>query len=211
MARFFKGGLWDELINAISNLAFFIVAWSSWRLARSLNVQFLSVKLLMYLMIAIGIGSSLFHTYATSWALLMDVVPITMFQICYLWVYTRRVMKLKSIISMILIVILVIASLATLPLKVLNGSISYAPALIYLLGLGIYHFQAKKQSKFLVLAGAGIFLIALFFRTIDQYICPIFPIGAHFLWHIFNGFMLYFVTSSLLFNLKSNKSHSTIN
>ncbi len=204
-------GLWDEPINAISNLVFFIAAWSSWRLAHSLNVQFLSVKLLIYLMIAIGIGSSLFHTYATGWALLMDVVPITMFQIFYLWVYTRRVMKLKSIISIILIVVLVISSLATLPLKVLNGSLSYAPALIYLLGLGIYHFQAKKQSKNLLLAGAGIFLIALFFRTIDQYICVIFPIGTHFLWHIFNGFMLYLVTSCLLFNLKTNHSYYTIN
>ncbi len=203
-------GLWDEPINAISNLAFFIAAWSSWRLAHSLNVQFYSVKLLIYLMIAIGIGSSLFHTYATGWALLMDVVPITMFQIFYLWVYTRRVMKLKSIISIILIVVLVISSLANLQLKVLNGSLSYAPALIYLLGLVIYHFQTQKQSKNLLLAGSGIFLIALFFRTIDQYICAIFPIGTHFLWHIFNGFMLYVVTSGLLFNLKTHQSHYTI-
>ncbi len=203
-------GLWDEPINAISNLAFFIAAWSSWCLAQSLNVKFLGVKLLIYLMVGIGIGSSLFHTYATGWALLMDVIPITMFQIFYLWVYTRRVMKLKSIISMILIIVLVISSLATLPLKVLNGSLSYAPALIYLLGLGIYHFQAQKQSKFLLLAGVSIFLIALFFRTIDQYICAIFPIGTHFLWHIFNGFMLYVVTSGLLFNLKTHQSHYTI-
>ncbi len=204
-------GLWDEPINAISNLAFFIAAWSSWRLAQSLNVQRYNVKPLIYLMIAIGIGSSLFHTYATGWALLMDVIPITMFQIFYLWIYTRRVMKLKSIISIILIMVLVISSLATLQLKVLNGSLSYVPSLIYLLGLVIYHFQAKKQSKFLLLAGVVIFLIALFFRTIDQYVCPIFPIGTHFLWHIFNGFMLYFVTSALLFNLKANQSHYTIN
>ncbi|MEM1171132.1 MAG: ceramidase domain-containing protein [Cyanobacteria bacterium P01_H01_bin.35] len=200
-------GLWDEPINAISNLAFFIAASLSWRLANSLNVQFYSVKLLIYLMIAIGIGSSLFHTYATGWALLMDVVPIIMFQVFYLWIYTRRVMKLKSIISMILIIVLVISSLATLQLKVLNGSLSYAPALIYLLGLGIYHFHTQKQSKFLLLGGVCIFLIALFFRTIDQYICLRFPIGTHFLWHIFNGFMLYCVTSCLLFNLKANQSN----
>ncbi len=202
-------GLLDEPINAISNLAFFIAAWSSWRLAKSLNVQLYNVKLLIYLIIAIGIGSSLFHSYATGWALLMDVIPITMFQIFYLWVYTQRVMKLKSIISMILIVVLVISSLATRQLKVLNGSLSYAPALLYLLGLGIYHFQALKQNKFLLLAGAGVFLIALFFRTIDQAICAIFPIGTHFLWHIFNGVMLYFFLSGLLFNLNVNHSNSS--
>lgn len=103
-------GLWDEPINAISNLSFFIAAWSSWRLVNSLNLQRYNVKPLIYLIIAIGIGSSLFHTYATGWALLIDVIPITMFQIFYFWVYTRRVMKLKSIISIILIIVLVISS-----------------------------------------------------------------------------------------------------
>ncbi|NEN92674.1 MAG: ceramidase [Okeania sp. SIO3H1] len=199
--------LWDEPINAMSNLVFFIAAWVSWRLADNLNVQFYSVKLLIYLMIGIGIGSSLFHTYATGWALLMDVIPIMMFQLFYLWVYTRRVMKLKPIIPVILMLVLLISSLLTLPLKVLNGSLSYVPALVYLLGLGIYNFQAKKQKKFMFLAGVVTFLMALFFRTLDQAICPVFPIGTHFLWHIFNGVMLYFVTGCLLFNLKVNQSN----
>ncbi|NEP86845.1 MAG: ceramidase [Okeania sp. SIO2C2] len=202
-----QSSLWDEPINAISNIAFFIAAWVSWRLAYNLNVQFYSVKLLIYLMIGIGIGSSLFHTYATGWALLMDVIPIMMFQLFYLWIYIRRVMKLKPIIPVILMLVLLISSLLTLPLKVLNGSLSYVPALVYLLGLGIYNFQGKKQKKFMFLAGVVTFLIALFFRTLDQAICPVFPIGTHFLWHIFNGVMLYFVTGCLLFNLKVNQSN----
>ncbi|NEO52516.1 MAG: ceramidase [Okeania sp. SIO3B5] len=199
--------LWDEPINAISNIAFFIAAWVTWRLADNLNVQFYSVKLLIYLMIGIGIGSSLFHTYATGWALLMDVIPIMMFQLFYLWIYIRRVMKLKPIIPVILMLVLLISSLLTLPLKVFNGSLSYVPALVYLLGLGIYNFQTKKQKKFMFLAGVVTFLIALFFRTLDQAICPVFPIGTHFLWHIFNGVMLYLVTGCLLFNLKVNQSN----
>lgn len=203
-------GLWDEPINAISNLAFFIAAWFTWRLANGLNVKFYSVKLLIYLMIAIGVGSSAFHTYATGWALLMDVIPIMMFQISYLWVYTRRIIKLKFLISVILIVVLVISTLATRQIKILNGSLSYAPALIYLLGLGIYHFRAQKQNKFLLLAAAGGFLIALFFRTIDQYICSIFPIGTHFLWHIFNGVVLYFSMKGLLLNLNLNQYYHSL-
>ncbi len=205
-----EAGLWDEPINLISNLAFFIAAWSIWRLANRLNVQFYSVKLLISLMIAIGVGSSLFHAYATGWALLMDVIPISLFQVFYLSVYARRVIKLKVAIVVVLIIILVISSLMTRQLEVLNGSLSYLPALIYLLGLGIYHFQTNKEFNFILLGGAGIFLIALFFRTIDEYICPLLPIGTHFLWHIFNGFMLYFVSSGLLFNLKVNQSNYSI-
>lgn len=203
-------GLWDEPINAISNLAFFIAAWASWRLAKRLKVWLHSVKLLVYLMIAIGIGSSLFHTFATRWASLLDIIPIVMFQLFYLWVYTRRIMKLASAMSVILIVVLLISSLVSRQILVLNGSLIYVPAFLYLFGLGIYHFREQKQSRFILLVGAGIFVLALFLRTIDQAICGIFPLGTHFLWHLLNGLMLYVVMRGLLLNLNIEVSESKI-
>lgn len=33
-------------------------------------------------------------------------------------------------------------------------------------------------------------LLSLVFRAIDPPVCEVFPIGTHFLWHIFNGVML---------------------
>lgn len=202
-----QSGLWDEPINAISNLAFFISAWSIWRLSHCLSVRFYRVKLLIYLMIAIGIGSSLFHTFATRWASLLDIIPIVMFQLFYLWVYTRRVMKLEYGMSVILMVGLLISSLVSMQLMILNGSLSYLPAFLYLLGLGIYHFREDKRGKILLLIGTGIFILALFFRTIDQAICATFPLGTHFIWHLLNGLMLYFVMRGLLLNLKVNPSN----
>jgi hypothetical protein len=49
-----------------------------------------------------------------------------------------------------------------------------------------------KKGYGLALA-VSFFIIALIFREIDYLVCPIIPIGSHFLWHIFNsiaGFLL---------------------
>jgi hypothetical protein len=38
--------------------------------------------------------------------------------------------------------------------------------------------------------GAAILVISLVFRSADAALCPAFPLGTHFLWHILNAVML---------------------
>jgi hypothetical protein len=38
--------------------------------------------------------------------------------------------------------------------------------------------------------GAGILVVSLTFRTLDDPLCDLVPFGTHFLWHILNGLML---------------------
>jgi hypothetical protein len=38
--------------------------------------------------------------------------------------------------------------------------------------------------------GVGILAVSLVFRSIDQAVCPGFPLGTHFLWHVLNAVML---------------------
>ena len=73
-------GLWAEPLNALTNLAFLAAAWASWSMVRHSATRSGEVTLLLVLMVAIGIGSGLFHTFATTWARLFDVVPILLFQ-----------------------------------------------------------------------------------------------------------------------------------
>ena len=54
--------------------------------------------------------------------------------------------------------------------------------------------------QFLLLAATGIFTISLFFRTIDRVICPSFPAGTHFVWHLLNGAVLYLSIRAVLLN-----------
>lgn len=58
-------GLLAEPLNAITNLAFFIAAWLLWRQSRIAGSLTGGVILLLALLVAFGVGSSLFHTFAT--------------------------------------------------------------------------------------------------------------------------------------------------
>ena len=64
--------LWAEPINALTNLAFFISAWVIWQLAFRLHKLSPGIWILIILIVTIGIGSSLFHTFATTWANWLD-------------------------------------------------------------------------------------------------------------------------------------------
>ena len=58
-------GLLVEPFNAITNIAFLIAAWRAWKLGRRLNVLSPGVRLLVALLVLIGVGSALYHTFAT--------------------------------------------------------------------------------------------------------------------------------------------------
>ena len=88
----------------------------------------------------------------------------------------------------------------------LNGSLSYAPAFIMLLVLGLYHFAARKEARRTLLAAAAVFSVSVTCRTLDMAVCPYFPLGIHFIWHLLNALTLYLLMLGYLANLPVNKS-----
>ena len=77
---------WAEPFNAITNLGFILGAcYAAWDLSRRPKDE---AKLFRYALILnvvlIGIGSFLFHTYATPRASAADVVPIGVFMLAFL-------------------------------------------------------------------------------------------------------------------------------
>ncbi|MEM9127298.1 MAG: ceramidase domain-containing protein, partial [Pseudomonadota bacterium] len=70
-------GFWAEPINALTNIAFLlaaaVMAWRTRRLQSPLCTA------LVVVLAAIGVGSFLFHTFATVWSAMTDVVPIVGF------------------------------------------------------------------------------------------------------------------------------------
>ncbi|MBK1989493.1 ceramidase domain-containing protein [Sphaerospermopsis aphanizomenoides BCCUSP55] len=194
-------GLWSEPFNAISNISFFIAAAAIWHVAKSQQKIPIGIWILISLAISIGIGSTLFHTFATKWANLLDVLPIMFFQLCFLWLYSRHVMKMKYIYTGSLIIVFYFASNYSKQFtNLFNGSLSYLPAFLVLLGFGIYHFQQQKCERFILLGAAGVFLLALSFRSFDQIVCYDFSTGTHFIWHLLNGILLYLSARGLILN-----------
>ncbi|MBI4189960.1 MAG: ceramidase domain-containing protein [Betaproteobacteria bacterium] len=194
-------GLSAEPINALTNVAFFIAAWAAWSLARRTQAVSADIWMLIVLSIVIGAGSALFHTFAMGWARILDEVPILLFQLWYLWLYLRRITAQRPAIAAASIAgYLAAAYLGRQFPHLLNGSLVYAPALILMPCLGLYHFLQHKAGRCLLLAATGVFLISLVFRLIDEDVCSYVPAGTHFLWHILNGVVLYLSMRALILN-----------
>jgi len=189
---------WSEPVNALTNSLFLVAAWFSWQRAKKVNATSPDILLLVGLLAAIGIGSFLFHTFATGWAQLADVLPILAFQVCLIWFYMRDIMRIRlwgrAAFSIIFLAAILWAR--QFP-EILNQSLPYIPSLVVLLSLGVYHKLSRSPEPDVLLAAAGTFIVALTFRTIDMQLCPCLPLGTHFLWHCCNALTLYLAVRAL--------------
>ena len=194
-------GLWAEPVNAFTNLSFLLAAFASWRLGKQYQATLPGDYVLIGLMVAIGLGSGLFHTLATRCAQLADIIPILLYQLAFLWLYGRRIINLQGDRLAVFIVLYIVAALICRQFPhILNGSLTYAPAFIMLLVLGIYHYKHAQVERSILLVATGTFSLSLFFRTIDLALCDYFPMGTHFLWHLFNGLLVYLAFRALIVN-----------
>ncbi|MFK7890617.1 MAG: hypothetical protein AB8B63_07355 [Granulosicoccus sp.] len=195
-------GLWNEPLNALSNTAFVIAAgwaWLGYRRACGRSVDLL----LIVLAGNIGIASLLFHTFATAWAELADVIAIWVFAAAYTLVTVHRLCgenhkRSFAVLCMIGVVIWLIIPL-TRELGfdsnenrwILNGSIQYLPALLLMLTFSIAMAMVKHPARWHFILCTLIFLAALVFRTIDLMACSTtFGVGTHFIWHLLNATMI---------------------
>ena len=197
-------GFWAEPINALTNIGFVFAAWFIWRIAVREQAHDSSIAVITGMIVAIGIGSFLFHTMATPFTRWLDIIPIFVFQLLYIGFYTRRVINLPVAVIGILLLVFLAASVygGQFP-EVINGSLIYAPALLVIFVLGLYHYLSQKVERGLLLGAASIFLLSIFFRSIDNMICTQFVLGIHFLWHILNMLVIYLAMRALIVSLSS--------
>lgn len=205
---------WAEPFNALTNGAFILAAMAATGayLKAPAERRHPATLFLILLTYTIGIGSFLFHTYATRWAALADTIPIAIFMVAYFAFLLRRFVGLNWL--------LVIAGVAAfyaaiwyagtiqcrydtlLPItsragaRCLNGTVAYAPAFIALLaGAVLLAILRHPAWKLIGLAGL-VFLASMTFRTLDLELCNRIRagdlvIGTHFLWHVLNAVTLY--------------------
>ncbi|MDH3635030.1 MAG: ceramidase [Gammaproteobacteria bacterium] len=197
-------GFWAEPVNALTNIGFVFAAWFIWRIVARGQVHSSSIAAIVGVIAAIGIGSFLFHTMATPLTRWLDIIPIFVFQLLYIGFYTRRIINLPMAVIGILLIVFVAASVYGRQFPdVINGSLIYAPALLVIFVLGLYHYQSQKVERTLLLVAASVFLLSIFFRSIDNMICSQFALGTHFLWHILNALVIYLAMRALISNLSS--------
>lgn len=195
-------GLWAEPLNALTNGAFFIAAYMAYYLAQKRGVLTPTSLSLIAIIIVIGAGSTAFHTFATYWAMLSDVLPILAYQIVFLMLYSRNVIGLGCAkrAGLLALFLATIFSFGRLPSDWLNGSLQYAPALLFVGGLGVYHWWTRKREAHVLWLAACVFIVSLSFRSLDMQFCPNWPLGTHFLWHCCNALVLYFTARAYIVN-----------
>ena len=189
---------WAEPINAITNISFLIAAYLAWRYARRKGGVDLWTGVLIGIVVAIGIGSFLFHTVAQFWSLLADVIPITLFIYVYLFIPLRRFFKLGFwpaagfYALLIAFDIFVVRQVMPPREEILwaNGSEQYLFPLIAMLIFIPFMIWKNVEGTGLLAGAALVFIVSLTARTLDNAVCAQFELGTHFLWHIFNGLML---------------------
>lgn len=197
-------GFWAEPLNALSNASFIVAAWLLWRLVRSRATGVdLQAGVLIALVALIGIGSFLFHTLAVRWAMLADVIPISIYQLSFIGLYCRTVARLSAarVAACLAAFIAASAAFGMLPQHWFNGSLAYGPALVFISGIGVYHRLSGKHEPRLMLLAAGLFAVSLTFRSLDMALCEQLTIGTHVVWHLLNGLLLYLTTRAFLVNL----------
>ena len=196
---------WAEPVNALTNASFLLAAVFAWRRGKQLDALTPAIWCLLALICAIGLGSAAFHTAANGLTRFLDVLPILLFQLVYLWLYSREFIGLRPWKTAALIIVYLAAALTGRQYpEVLNGSLIYAPAIVVILLLGVYHAARNLNERFGVLVAALAFVVSLLARTLDEAICPSFPLGTHFLWHLLNGLVVYLLMAAFLANRKLN-------
>lgn len=195
---------WAEPANALTNLAIVIAAWFVWRLAAREQLRDSSIIAITWVIVAVGIGSFLFHTFATVVTLWLDVVPVFIFQLCYIGLYTRRVMRLSPALVSLLLLLFLAAVFAGMPYpQLINGSLIYLPALLVIILLGLHRHREGKTERGLLLIAALLFALSILLRTVDLVICDYLETGTHYLWHALNALVIYLVMRALMLDLSA--------
>jgi hypothetical protein len=188
-------GLWAEPVNAVSNLTFIAAGlWGVYevRLRRTGRLA----EMLAWWVVAIGIGSTLFHTFANQMTIWADILPIAGFTLVYTVFNLRRFLGFGwGKVTIIFVAFYAVAAAATWLVPewlrlASNGSTGYLPPFLALLFFGALVTANGKPAGWYNLAAATIFAVSVTFRTIDARVCEALPLGTHFLWHVLNGLML---------------------
>jgi hypothetical protein len=187
--------LWSEPVNALTNLV--IVAAGLWGLYEARRRKAgTAVAVLAWWVVAIGIGSAVFHVFATRGTIWFDILPIASFVLAYTVFSMRRFLAMAWGGAIALVAgFYLAAGLAAWSVpawlrEASNGTTSYLPPFLGLALLGALIAFSGRRAGWYVLAAFPVFVVAVVCRMVDPMVCAGFPLGTHFLWHVFDGVTL---------------------
>jgi len=197
-------GLLGEPLNLFTNIGFIIAGLLILKSLKSRPAQIRrpGARFLGALILVIGVGSALFHSFANVLSMWADVLPIGIFLISYLWLFLRHVALARipwalTLLAGFFIISFFAARLAD-PVAA-NGGQAYFGTWITLFGIACFYGGRREKAQQLEMTAAAIiFSLSLFLRTVDEKYCGIWPHGTHVFWHVLNSVVLYLVTKAYI-------------
>ncbi len=183
-------GYWSEPVNALTNLAF--VAGALWVWPRTAGQPL--ARGMAAVLFMIGVGSWLFHTHATVWASTADTLPILGFILVYIFAANRHVWGWPAwgaavgMLAFVPYAALLTPVFARIPFVGISSFYWPVPLLIFGYAVLLRH-RAPAFARGLAI-GAVTLCLSLVFRSLDDLLCSVNPLGTHFMWHILNAVML---------------------
>ncbi|MAE61850.1 MAG: hypothetical protein CMJ49_10910 [Planctomycetaceae bacterium] len=226
-------GLWDEPLNASTNITFLIAAAVAVPVVRKITTDLSASRLptledpdpdpppltvlqiieFWYLpvgLVAIGACSFLFHTFANRLTMRLDIISVLLFVFVYLSLFLRHVAGWSRSAVRAWIIMLIFATAAAqglYPSRISN----FAPMAVSvaLLGWIAWLLDHRAVARRLWIATA-LFILSLTASVNDNAFCDIWPFGIHFIWHILNSVVLALVVIALGQALDPLESHQPI-
>lgn len=191
-------GLLAEPLNALSNLAFVVVAALLWRMQARGREPDEAFRILIALILAFAVASFAWHSVARPLARWFDIAALLAFQFVWLWVYLRRSFgfaRRHAGVGLLAFALCLLPAVSQAAAS--NGLLLYLPTLAVLLVLGLHRRPGSTRAANRLFAAATLFAVALGLRTLDTPLCASIPVGTHFAWHLLTALVLWLVMRSL--------------
>ena len=182
-------GFWGEPLNVASDICLIVVIILFYAKLKKEGFSDKPTLILVFLGGLVGLGSAIFHSHPTKITLQIDLLPITIFGLAFIAFSTRRFFNQSYIISALIPFAFFLFTLGFV--KITNNfripGLNHIPSILALIIIGMLLFRHRlynKVGKAFIIA-AGCYIVGLFFRYLDFYVYQSFPLGTHFLWHVF--------------------------
>ena len=193
----------SEPLNSITNLAFVVIAFFILRKYSKAQYSYIFSGLIFF----IGVGSFALHTFPSRFTALVDVAFILFFILFFLFVLSHKVINLPIIHSITMsliapILYFYIGGKFKEEFPNIGDSSFYIIILMHMILICLYLYYKNINSIKYIIISSSIFALSIFFRVIDQILCEINIHGTHFLWHLLNSLVLYYLVKFII-----NSSH----
>jgi hypothetical protein len=185
-----------EPLNALTNIGMLVAAWAAVRLQRR-HPNRDAAGLIAAMVVAIvagGVGAFLFHTTATVWAVVLDMLPFLVFMLLVLWLTLTRFFAwppLAAALGLAAFLAVMLGGGTLVPRGLLPAGAYYLLPLVVLVVVAVILSIRRSPAAPSYLAAAFVFAAAFASRELDGPLCDAIPTGTHFLWHLFAALLAY--------------------